>query len=430
MSKVNMDIDIAIIGGGAAGLAAAVSAGRKNFYEKKNKRIVIVDKEKRVGKKLLATGNGRCNLTNENMSEEFYNGSCKKLVADILQKYDTDSITAFFNSIGIACKSDTQGRVYPNSEQASAVLDLLRINAARFGVNELCETCVQSITPMGRNFKIDCDDKVIYSKNVILATGGKAQPKLGSNGSTYKFAKMLDLKCSSIFPSLAPVKVQSEFIPFLKGVRTSANVMLMADGRLVHKESGELQFAQSGLSGICIFQLSRFVNEFFAAKTVKGKSVKDISVIVDLMPGFTLDELENFLFKRKKQLSFITLDEFFTGLLNKKIGQCLLKELKLLPLTKTADKLRSYEIVSLAKLIKSWQFVPSGMSEMDLAQVTAGGIISSEIDENMRCSKYGNLYIAGEALDADGLCGGYNLHWAFASGIIAGISAFEGACYD
>lgn len=430
MSKVNMNVDIAIIGGGAAGLAAAVSAGRRNFYEKKNKRIVIIEKEKRVGKKLLATGNGRCNLTNENMTEEFYNGSCKKLVASILQKYGTDSITAFFNSIGIVCKSDSQGRIYPNSEQASAVLDLFRINAAHFGVNELCETCVQGITPMGRTFKIDCDDKVIYSKNVILATGGKAQPKLGSNGSTYKFAQMLDLKCSSLFPSLAPIKVRSEFIPFLKGVRASAEVILKADGRLVHKESGELQFAQSGLSGICIFQLSRFVNEYFAAKTVKGKRVQNIAVIVDLMPGLTLDELEGILFKRKKQLGFLTLDEFFTGLINKKIGQCLLKELKILPLTKTVDKLSRYDIVSIAGLIKNWQFEPCGMSEMELAQVTAGGIISSEINENMQSKKYSNLYIVGEALDADGLCGGYNLHWAFASGIIAGISAFEGACYD
>ena len=426
MSEKKFNVDIAIVGGGASGLAAAVSAGKKAFSSGRKCRIVIIEKEKRTGKKLLATGNGRCNLTNKNMSEEFYNGSCRELIGDTVKKYGTDRIIAFFNSLGVVCKTDTQGRVYPNSEQASAVLDMLRINAARYGAEEMCGCCVERITPSGNGFLIKTEDMLINAEKVILTTGGKAQQKLGSDGSTYRLARMLGLKCSPIFPSLVPIKVKSDDMPFLKGIRTAAAVSLIADGKTVNNECGELQLTQIGLSGICVFQLSRFVNEFFASETVKGETVKSISVSVDLMPNFTLDEVERMLFRRRKQLAFLTLEEFFTGLLNKKIGQCLLKKLKLLPLSRTSDTLGERDVRSLARLIKDWRFQPSAMSDMDSAQVTAGGVVASEINSKMQSVKYKNLYIAGEALDADGLCGGYNLHWAFASGIIAGKEAVMG----
>lgn len=421
LEKEKINVDIAVIGGGAAGLAAAVSYAKKT----KNSSIVIIEKEKRVGKKLLATGNGRCNLTNKNMSAEFYNGSCKKIAADIIKKYNTSRIISFFNSLGIECKSDSQGRFYPYSEQAASVLDLLRFSAQRLGVEEVCETEITDFTPIRGGFKLTSPDKIILAEKVILSAGGAASPKLGSDGSSYRFAEMLGLKCMPVFPSLAPIKVDNDFMPFLKGIRTAAEVSLVADGAVVKSELGELQLTQNALSGICIFQLSRFVNEFFVTGTVDGKKVKNISVSIDLLPDYSYDEVERLLYKRRKRLSFLTLEEFFTGLLNKKIGQCLFKELKILPLKREVSSLSLSEIELLANILKSWKFKPSQRSDMGIAQVTAGGIHASEIDRNMRSVKYRNLYIAGEALDIDGLCGGYNLHWAFASGIVAGTSAAE-----
>lgn len=423
MSKKITDVDIAIIGGGAAGLSAAVSAGRKAFSKQKNIRIIILEKENRVGRKLLATGNGRCNMTNTNMSTNCYNGSCVDIASAAIKRYNTDKIITFFNSLGIVCKADNQGRVYPNSEQASAVLDLFRLNTARYGIEEMCEQSAESITPKGDGFIIKTSDKYMFAKKVILTTGGAAQSKLGSDSSTYRFADMLNLKCSPIFPSLVPVKVKCDDLKFLKGIRTSAEVSLIADGRLVRSERGELQLTQNALSGICIFQLSELVNEFFKLGTVKGKCAKSICVSVDLLPDYSLAETEALLFRRKKQFAYFTLEEFFTGLLNKKIGQCLLRNLKIVPLSRTADTLSKHDICRLAEMIKSWRLTPSSISDMESAQVTAGGIVAEEINLNMQSVKYKNLYIAGEAMDLQGICGGYNLHWAFTSGIIAGENA-------
>lgn len=420
MDNKILNYDIAIIGGGTAGLVAAVCSAKKLNNGKNNKRIALIEKENRVGKKLLATGNGKCNMTNKNMSVEFYNESGRALVKDLISKYSTDKIIAFFNSLGLMCKADSQGRVYPYSAQATAVLDLLRASIDKYSVDTLCDTNITSITKTKKGFKLIADDKTIFAEKVILATGGKASPKLGSNGATYKFAQMLDLKCTPVFPSLVPIKCNSEYLPFLKGIRTFAQVSLVADGQLIHSEQGELQLNQNNISGICIFQLSRFVNEFFTLKSIGGKKYKSIAVKVDFMPDYSLDQVESMLFRRRKQMGEITLEEYFTGMFNKKIGQFLMKKLNILPLKREVYTLSDYEIEMLARQIKGCDFIPSGLSDMETAQVTAGGIEVSEVDKNMQSIRLNGLYIVGEALDVDGFCGGYNLHWAFTSGIVAG----------
>ena len=420
MDNKILNYDIAIIGGGAAGLVAAVCCAKKLNNGKSNKRIALIEKENRVGKKLLATGNGKCNMTNKNMSADYYNESGRVLVKDLLSKYSTDKIIAFFNSLGLMCKADTQGRVYPYSAQATAVLDLLRSNIDKYSVDTLCDTNITSISKTKKAFKLETNDKTIFAEKVILATGGKASPKLGSNGATYKFAQMLNLKCTPVFPSLVPIKCNSEYLPFLKGIRTFAQVSLVADGQLIHSEQGELQLNQNNISGICIFQLSRFVNEFFTLKSIRGRKYKNIGVNVDFMPDYSLDEIESILFRRRKQMGKITLEEYFTGMFNKKIGQFLMKKLNILPLKREAYTLSDYEIQLLAREIKECEFKPSGLSDIETAQVTAGGIEVSEVDKNMQSIRLNGLYIVGEALDVDGFCGGYNLHWAFTSGIVAG----------
>ena len=417
MSNYIKKVDIAVIGGGMAGLVAAVSAAKGS---KSSVKIAVIEKEKRVGKKLLATGNGRCNLSNNVMSMDYYNGSCRSLAKKIISKYNPERVKRYMAGLGILCKADSFGRVYPNSEQASAVLDILRIHISHFGVEEICDFKVTDIKPKDDGFMIISDKEKIFASRVVLTTGGAASPKLGGCNSTVELAHFLKIRCTPLFPSLAPVPVKSDFLPYLKGIRTPVNATLFADSRVIRSEYGELQLTQNSLSGICMFQLSRFINEFFALGSIGGKKVKNLYISLDIMPDMSVDEIISLLNVRRKSLSYITLDEFFTGILNKKLGQCLFKQLGILHLNKTAGELTPKMIECLAELIKDWRFVPCSPSDINSAQVTCGGISSDEVDNNLQSVKYNGLYFAGEALDIDGLCGGYNLHWAIASGISVG----------
>ena len=419
MNDKILQYDIVIVGGGAAGLVAAVCCAKKLNGKIK---IAVIEKEFKLGKKLLATGNGKCNMTNNNMSSEYYNDESRQFVKNIISKYSTDKITAFWESIGLLCKADSFGRVYPYSGQASAVLDILIMNLEYYNVDIFCETNITSIIPENNGYKLTAYKKTFTAQKVILATGGKVQPSLGSNGSSYKFAADLGLKCTEVFPSLAPIPCNDKYLPLMKGVRTAAVVSLKADGKILCAEQGELQLNEKNISGICIFQLSRFVNEYYALNTINGKKYNRVSIIADLMPDYTLDETENILKKRRKQMTTLKTEELITGIINKKIGLYLAKKLNI-DLDTELYNLSDDNIESLARSVKECEFVPSGMSGINSAQVTAGGIVLSEIDKNMQSVKYNNLYIIGEALNVDGMCGGYNLHWAFASGIIAGNAA-------
>ncbi len=413
------EYDIIIIGGGAAGLVAAVCCAKK-LYGKSDARIAVVEKEFKVGKKLLATGNGKCNMTNENMSVDFYNKASRDFLGSILSKYSPDKIISFWNSIGLLCKADPFGRVYPYSGQASSVLDILLLNLKNYGADIFCETEITSIKPEKGKFRLHSKNKTFLSEKVILASGGKVQPNLGSSGSSYLFADMLGLKCTSLFPSLAPVLCSDKDLPMMKGVRVSASVSLEADGAVLLTEQGELQLNEKNISGICVFQLSRAVNEFFAKGEIDGRKYKHISINADLMPDHDIREVEKLLKRKIKLLPDLPVSELFTGIINKKAGMYLLKKHNITPSDRPIASLDDGETEILSQGVKSLGFIPSSPSGINSAQVTAGGISLEEIGKNMQSKKYKNLYIIGEALDVDGLCGGYNLHFAFASGIISG----------
>ena len=419
MNDKLLQYDIAIIGGGSAGLAAAVCCAKKL---KGKKRIVVIEKENKIGKKLLATGNGKCNLTNQNMSSLFYNKSSRNYVDNVLKQYNTNKLITFWNSLGLICKADSLGRVYPYSGQASSVVDLIQLNLSKYSVDVLCETEIESIVPQNNGYLLKSGRKSILSDIVILSSGGKVQPNLGSGGASYKLARELNIKCTSVFPSLAPVQCSDKYLPVMKGVRAAASVSLLADEKNVHTENGELQINEKNISGICIFQLSRYVNEYFALGTVNGVKCKNILITADVMPDYTVVDTEELLKRRRKQLPNAAADDLFTGIINKKIGVYLAKKLNVSTETELYN-ITDDEIEMFAKTVKRMEFVPSGMSGINSAQVTAGGIELKEIDKNMQSVKYNNLYIIGEALDVDGMCGGYNLHWAFSSGIIAGTNA-------
>lgn len=419
MNNKILQYDIAIVGGGAAGLVAAVCCAKKLGGKIK---IAVIEKEFKPGKKLLATGNGKCNMTNENMSAEYYNTGSREFVRNVISKYSTDKIISFWNSIGLLCKSDSFGRVYPYPGQASAVLDVLMLNLEYYNVDIFCETNITSIISENNGYKLTAYKTEFKAQKVILAAGGKVQPSLGSNGASYKFADDLGLKCTDVFPSLAQIPCNDKYLSVMKGVRTAAAVSLNADGNILRTEQGELQLNEKNISGICIFQLSRYVNEFFELNTINNIKYNNISIIADLMPDCTMNEIENLLKKRRKQMPNLKTEDLFTGIINKKIGLYLVKKLNIKS-DKELYNITDDEIETLAGTVKSCEFIPSDMSGINSAQVTAGGIELSEIDKNMQCLKYKNLYIIGEALNVDGVCGGYNLHWAFASGIIAGNAA-------
>ena len=420
MNDKTQKLDLIILGGGAAGLAAAVAYGRRIGG---TSSFAVIEKEEKLGRKLLATGSGRCNLTNMNMSEEYYNASARPFMRTLLSRVTPQRLVASFEALGLICRADPEGRVYPCSNQASSVLDILTLWLEQTGCRVFCGCRAERIRKTDGGFVIEAGEKEFLAKTLILATGGKASKALGSDGSSYKFAQDLSLPCEPVFPSLAPVYVSDKQLPIIKGVRCAADVSLIADGKTVMKESGELQFNEKTVSGICVFQLSRGVNEFLTVKTVNGKPCREVTIEADLLPEYSREDISALLAKKCSELPNAPADALFAGVLNRKLGAYIMKKCGVEAKGKTLASVTEAQITALSKAVKQARFTPCAPSSFDSAQVTAGGIPLTETDRNMRSGRHQGLYIIGEALDADGMCGGYNLHFAFAGGITAGAHA-------
>ena len=420
----NYKYDVVVIGGGAGGLAAAVCLSKKLSRYGDKYKIAVIEKEPKCGRKLLATGNGKCNLTNENMSPVYYNAASREFISPILAKYKTEKLLSFFSSLGMRFKSDSAGRVYPNSGSSFDVLNVLLMNARMHGTDIHCSREIEKIERTSGGFRLLCNEAVYTCKKLIIAAGGKAQPNLGSRGASYGFAKMLGLKTKPIFPALAPIPCGDRDLGIVKGVRVPCSVSLCADSVTIHTESGELQLNGDNVSGICVFQLSRYANEFFALGTVNGVKAEKIEVIADFMPEYTQNDIEKMLLSQCKRYSSLPISEMLTGILNRKLGELLCGRADI-DINENMYTVTHSDIERLAELVKRCVFMPKGLSSFNAAQVTAGGISLDQINGDMSCKKNGDLYIVGEALDVDGICGGYNLHFAFVSGIIAG-----NACAD
>lgn len=420
MSKKEVKTDIIILGGGCAGLAAAAAIAQSGSKLK----TIIIERHPRVGKKLLATGNGHCNLSNENLNEDEYFGSCESDAMKLFETYNTAYIKKFFKNLGLISKSDDEGRVYPHSNSASSVLDVLRITAKLADITEYCDSDILSIKSITTGFILESRDTIFFTKKLIIANGGKANGKLSSDGSGFALVKQLGIKLASLFPSLAPINVNSAVLRSLKGTRVQATVTLLADCKDLRMEYGEVQFADEALSGICVFQISRFVNEFFALHTVEGNYTKRISIKIDLFPSYDTSGVEAILIHKIKTFASLTIEDFFTGILAKRVGLAILKTCGFTDFTKQIGTFTRDDIKKIAQTLKCWQFEPNSASDFNKAQITAGGLLASEINlKTMESTRYKNLFFAGEIVDIDGSCGGYNLHWAWVSGILAGRNA-------
>ncbi|MEE1218925.1 MAG: aminoacetone oxidase family FAD-binding enzyme [Ruminococcus sp.] len=396
--------DAIIIGGGASGLMCAIAAKQKN-----NKiKIAIIEKNDRIGKKLLSTGNGRCNLTNYNISADKYFGSGKKLVDKLFEKYTTDYVLDIFKSLGLLSFSDNEGRYYPLCKQASAVLDVLRFACERLNVDIFCNENIKKINRNNSGFMVTTDTQNFNSNKLVIACGSKASPKLGSTASAADYLKNFGLKFTPFSPALCPIKVKSDLLKALKGVRVAGSVALARNNKELKREYGEIQFTDTSLSGICVFNLSLY------------SQPNDI-ISIDLLPDYSYYDVITLIKNQKELFGNMPIDCIFTGVLQKRITQILLKMNDIKDFSRLCSSLSDKEIKLIAGTIKKMSFIVASNSNFDASQCAIGGLNADEINPyDMQVKKVKGLYVCGEAIDICGECGGYNLHFAFSSGHLIG----------
>lgn len=406
---------IAIIGGGASGMAAAISAAGRN----PSSHILILEKKERLGKKILATGNGRCNLTNHQIEPAFYRGDHREIIEQVLSSYGCREALDFFESLGLTMKSRGD-YVYPRSDQASSVVHILEREIRRRHLMVQTDTTVLSIEKKNSGFFLKTDRGKYRADKVILACGGKASPALGSDGSGYALARSMGHSISPVVPSLVQLKADKHPYKKAAGVRTAARVTAVVNGREAAMDTGELQITGYGISGIPVFQISRFI-----AKAILEK--QDTKVNIDFVPELCAEEWDRLLFRQKRTCSGMPAQELMNGIFPDKLNQCLLEQAGIHPRNSLED-LRNAQIRKLAQLCKSSTITICETNGFDQAQVCAGGVRTCEINPfTLESRLVKGLYITGELLDVDGICGGYNLHWAWATGCLAGEHASKTA---
>lgn len=403
---------VVIVGGGASGIAAAITAAREGA------KVVLIEQKDRLGKKILSTGNGKCNLTNEYMKEECFRSDNMEIVSSVLKQFGYQETITFFEKLGVLLKS-RQGYIYPITDQASTILDVLCMEIARLKVEVRLNTSVQSISYSKKGYLVKTNTDVLQGDAVILATGGKAAAVLGSDGSGYSLAKSFGHHISPVVPALVQLKGKGNFFKQVSGVRTNAKVSAYVEGTRVSEDTGELQMTNYGISGIPVFQISRYIAKALYAH-------KKAKVEVDFLPTMTDFEFFEFLNSRLTVHNDKTAEEFFTGIFNQKLIGLFLKISRIDPKVR-ANSIAKEQLELFIKVSKHFFVEIEGTNDFDQAQICAGGILTSEVNHQTLESNYApDLYITGELLDVDGICGGYNLQWAWATGYIAGLNAAKG----
>ncbi len=397
--------DVIIIGGGAAGLCAAV-------YIKQNApelTVRIIEAQPRVGKKLALTGNGRCNITNKNIDILRYHGQEVEFCNYALRRFDRAFCEGFFEGIGLPFVFEGD-KAFPASLQAASVVDCLRFAAEELGVITHLETKVSNIQTIGEEYKVIAGNLSFLARNVIIASGlFSGGERLGCDGSMLNLLKKAGFKTVKTTPAIVQLKTPVDIVKQLKGIKINGKATLKANNERIRTESGEILFCDYGLSGPPILQISR------EASRAEGKC----EISVDIMPQYEFEALFGLLSQRARNLSARTLDEFFTGMLNKRLGQVILK-LSGCSLNDKTASLNTAKIKKITALLKNFSFEVTGTTGFNNSQVTAGGLATSQFyDETMMSRQYNRLYAVGEILDIDGDCGGYNLQWAWSSAICA-----------
>ena len=451
-------LDLVIIGGGAAGLAAACAAARPG------RRVVLLEKQSRVGRKLLATGNGRCNLTRLGAKPSDYFGA-RGAAATALRRCPPEDVLTFFDELGLPAAPDEEGRVYPLSNQAASVLDALRLSAAERGCEIRTDCAVEEIRAEGNSrarsarsdaqsrgqkasgrsaepypsFRADAvrshrtggvhgkgaspsalassflvrtsDGQTLRARRVLICTGGLAAPKLGACGDGYKLMEMLGHSSTPKFPAIAALKTPPEPVRPLKGQRAECLLTLTSGSRTLRAERGEALFADGGVSGIAAMQLAR------ACQTAL-RAGERCALHLNFTPDW--EGVDARLSERARRLPLRMMEDFLSGVVPKRIGQTLVKAAGIEPLSREARSLSPRELRALAAALTDWTLTVTGTQGFEQAQVTAGGVSMDGFDpETMQSRRVPGLYGAGELMDVDGDCGGFNLQWAWSSALIA-----------
>lgn len=408
---MNATYDIIIIGGGPSGMVAAIQAAQSGVT------VCLLERMSRVGKKLLATGNGRCNLSNTKQSLNHYHSKDPSIIESVFSEVDHPNSLKFLESLGIIWEADPSGKIYPASKQAAAVLDLLRLTMDTLHINVLCDMDIRTIAKDKDIFTVSTKiNQTFTSRSVIFASGGKASPNLGSNGSGFKLAEQLGHTITETYPAQVQLCCDAPWLKSLKGLRHDCRVSLLKNGQVLQDIEGEVLFTDYGLSGIPALQLSRYIHP---------NKNQPLEIQLDLFPRIEESDLSDLLMKRFKSLPNFTIAQALLSLLHKRFIQVITKQLQW-DSEQMVSNLLTNDINFLVSLLKKWTIPVTGTKSWSEAQVTAGGVDVSEIKHtNLESTQCPGLFFCGEILDVDGDCGGYNLQWAWSSGMLAGQSAAQ-----
>ena len=384
------------------------------FSALKGDNVTIIEHNDRLGKKLLATGNGRCNLTNRLLEKDIDSHFCDLGCADrafyehVITAFGYNDTIRFFKELGLMFKY-RQDLVYPNSDQASSVLDALRFKIRELGIDTIFECNVTGVCKENDTFVIRSDKGIYKCDKLILATGSKAMPSSGSDGSGYRIAESFGHTIDNVRPGLVQIKSDEEYFKSVSGVRCAAALSLYDDNEKKYEERGELQFTDYGISGIAAMNLSNRLH------VCKGTPY----VHVDFLNDIKKEELTDILTDRKRLLGRREAQDFMTGIVNKKLGIMLLKSVGIKPSGQVSD-IADKELLMLAENLKDFVIRVDGTKGFEQAQICMGGVSTAQIDENMQSRIVPSLYFCGEIINLHGDCGGYNLQLAWSTGAIAG----------
>jgi predicted Rossmann fold flavoprotein len=410
-TRMTTPLHVAIVGGGASGMMAAITAARSGA------RVTLFERHDRVGKKLLATGNGRCNLTNSNCAPGNFHGDDPSFVRPALEQFGVQQAISFFNSLGVCTKVEDEGKVFPRTGQASTVLDVLRHELDRAGAVVRTRSPVGRISRRNGAFVLHIADAQEQADRVIVTAGSKAAPQLGGSDAGIELLKHLGHAATGVFPALVPLKTGARFARQLKGVKVIAAVQLDVAGEPPLFQQGEILFTDYGLSGPPIIQLSLTAN----SGRHKGR---EVSVVLDLFPDWTEEQIAQNLDERFSARPDAHLDIALIGLVHKRLVPVVLAEAGIADGATPVGKISRNESVRIVKVLKSWRFAVTGSLSWNEAQLMAGGIRTADFHaETLESRIVKGLFAAGEVLDVAGDCGGYNLQWAWSSGYVAGMNA-------
>lgn len=404
---------LAVIGAGSSGLTAAIAAGRTFEAQNTEYKITLFERQERVGTKITVTGNGRCNLSNKLVNSVFYSGD-KEFAETVVSEFDTEKAEIFFKSLGLMT-AEEDGRIYPMSFSAYSVLDALRFELLKYNIEVLTDTEITSIEKTENGFRLN--NKLDFDR-VIMSCGGKSSLKKGVRANGYELLSSLGIEITELYPSLVQIKASPEITKSLKGIRNISRIFVICDGKVIDKSYGEVLFCDYGISGIASMQIG---------KTIAKNEGKNVKIMIDLCPSMQSEEVKNYISDRIKYNKKLKAEDILSGIMHKRLGNAVMRMSGISP-SVPAGEISDVKVNTITDFVKAFVLKAEGTKGFESSQVTAGGANCSSFSPfTMECNSVPGLFVTGELLNVDGDCGGYNLHFAWATGFSAGVAA---ACED